>query len=133
MPIERFNTPDLRISPGFPAASVAPAGRIVFINGQVSRDRDGVLVGAGDHVAQARQAFLNLRHALTAAGATGRDVVQYRITVTGDAQALVGPIMSTVHDIFVDDPIEAPSIFVGATLLGRAEYLIEIEAVASLG
>lgn len=132
MSIERIDAPGLYASPGFPAVTVARGGRTLFVNGQVSRDRDGTLVAPGDHVGQARQAFANLKLALAAAGATGGDVVQYRVTVAGCTPELVGPIMAASHAVFADAPITAPSILVGATMLGRLEYLVEIEAIATL-
>ncbi len=132
MTIERIDSPNLFKSPGFPAVTIASGGRTAFINGQVARDAAGLLVGSQDHVAQARQAFANLRHALQAAGACGSDVLQYRVTVVDCAPDLIGPIFATMREAFVDDPIEAPSILVGATMLGRPEYLVEIEAIAAL-
>ncbi|GAA2276837.1 hypothetical protein GCM10010149_20090 [Nonomuraea roseoviolacea subsp. roseoviolacea] len=45
---------------------IAPAGRTAYIAGQVALDASGELVGPGDHAAQARQAFLNVKLALEA-------------------------------------------------------------------
>ena len=105
---------------------------MVFVNGQVAKDADGSLVGAGDHAAQARQAFGNLKCALVAVGATGRDVVQYRLSVVDFSPVLLESILVAGRNVFSDNPIEAPSILAGVTALGRPAYLIEIEAIAVL-
>ncbi|MFC7109384.1 RidA family protein [Nonomuraea rubra] len=49
---------------------IAPAGRTAYLAGQVALDASGELVGPGDHAAQARQAFLNVRLALEGVGAS---------------------------------------------------------------
>ncbi len=132
MSIERIDAPGLYSSPGFPAVSLARGSRLLFVNGQVSRDHEGNLVGGSDAVAQAEQAFRNLRLALEGAGATGGDVVQYRVTVVNCTSELVTPIMMASQTVFFDQPIIAPSILVGAVMLGRPDYLVEVEAIAVL-
>lgn len=132
MAIQRINPPTLSTSPGFPQAIVAAGSRFVFINGQVARDKDGNLVGGSDHVAQARQAFTNLKHALEAAGATGSDVVQYRLTIVNYSQNFIGPILDAAKEVFGEHPLDAPSIMVGAVSLGRPDLLVEVEAIAVL-
>jgi len=132
MTIQRIDPPGLNHSPGFPQTVVARGSRFVFINGQVGKTESGELVGAGDPVAQAEQAFRNLKIALAAAGATGRDVAQWRLTVVGYSNALVRPILQAAERVFGDERMEAASIFVGATALGRPEYLVEVEAIAVL-
>jgi enamine deaminase RidA (YjgF/YER057c/UK114 family) len=133
MSLQHINPPTLATSPGGHAQVIVATGsRLVVINGQVARDKDGNLVGGSDHVAQARQAFTNLRHALEAAGATGSDVVQYRLIIVNYSQDFIRAILDTAKEVFGDHPLVAPSVMVGATALGRPDLLVEVEAMAIL-
>ncbi len=61
---KRFLSPDTLAAPfGYSHVVDSPAGRIVYISGQVPLDGDGQLVGEGDFQAQTRQVFENLRRA----------------------------------------------------------------------
>ena len=62
--IRRINPPALGSPPGYSQVVEVRAGRLVFIAGQTSLDRDGQLVGRGDFAAQAAQVFRNLGAAL---------------------------------------------------------------------
>ena len=53
-----------------------PAGRMVFVSGQVARGVDGQLVGHGDISAQTRKVLENVRSVLAEAGATMDDVTK---------------------------------------------------------
>jgi enamine deaminase RidA (YjgF/YER057c/UK114 family) len=132
MALQRIDPPTLAPAPGHTHVIVATGSRLVIVNGQVARDKDGKTVGGSDHVAQARQAFINLKYALEAAGATGSDVVQYRLTIVNYSQDFIGAILATSKEIFADHPIIAPSIMVGAVALGRPDLLVEVEAMAML-
>jgi len=68
---KRFLSPDTLAAPfGYSHVVDSPAGRIVYISGQVPLDSDGQLVGEGDFEAQARQVFENLTRALDSADAS---------------------------------------------------------------
>ena len=54
----------------------AQGSRIVFIAGQVSVDKDGNVVGAGDLAKQAEQVYENLKTCLASVGATFADVTK---------------------------------------------------------
>src|SRR5262245_53317344 len=56
--------------------------RLVFVAGQLARDRGGNVVGKGDMRAQIRQVGENIKAALAAAGATLGDVVKTNTYVT---------------------------------------------------
>src|SRR5437763_9572240 len=74
---KRFISPETLPPPfGYSHVVDAPAGRIVYVSGQVPLAAKGELVGAGDLEAQARQVFENLSTALEATGASWRDVVK---------------------------------------------------------
>src|SRR5947208_15815077 len=74
---KRFLCPETLPPPfGYSHVVDAPAGRIIYVSGQVPLDADGRLVGEGDFAAQTRQVFENLSRALVAAGASGSDGVK---------------------------------------------------------
>src|SRR5260370_34502118 len=70
MAMERINPRELACPSGFSHAVSAPAGRMVFLAGQIGMDRDGKVAGGGI-VPQFEQALANLLTALAAAGAPG--------------------------------------------------------------
>ena len=59
-----------------------PAGRMVFVSGQVARDLDGSVVGVGDVIAQTRKVLQNMQSVLAESGATLDDVVKVTVFVT---------------------------------------------------
>lgn len=56
--------------------------KMIFVAGQLARDKDGKPVGVNDPKAQLRQVFENLKAALAAEGATLADVTQTQTFVT---------------------------------------------------
>jgi len=61
---------------------VVEARKTIFVSGQLARDAQGNVVGAGDMRAQIRQTGENIKAALAAAGATLNDVVKTNTYVT---------------------------------------------------
>jgi enamine deaminase RidA (YjgF/YER057c/UK114 family) len=55
---------------------------MIFIGGQLARERDGKVVGKGDMRSQIRQVGENIKAALAAAGATLGDLVKTTTFVT---------------------------------------------------
>ncbi|MEU6604495.1 RidA family protein [Streptomyces shenzhenensis] len=106
---------------------VAATGRFVAVSGQLALDGDGVLVGAGDPAAQARQVFENLRRCLSAAGADFADVVKLTYFVTDMAHMPAIRAARAAH--IPDDRLPAASAVQVAALV-RPEFLMEIEAFA---
>jgi 2-iminobutanoate/2-iminopropanoate deaminase len=105
----------------------APAGRIVFVSGQVPLDADGQLVGDGDFDAQARQVFDNLTIALEAAGARWPDVVKLSYFLRDVANL---PSLRSIRDDYVDTVHPPASTLIEVSGLFRDDVLIEIDAVA---
>jgi enamine deaminase RidA (YjgF/YER057c/UK114 family) len=66
---------------GFSQAVVASGRRTLYVSGQVAWDAHKRVIGGADLDAQARQAFVNLRTVVEAAGATLADVAIVRIYV----------------------------------------------------
>ena len=104
-----------------------PAGRMVFVSGQVARDVDGQLVGRGDIRAQTRKTLQNLQAVLAEGGATMDDVVKVTVFVTNLSEHF-----AVVHEIraeFFTSEYPA-STLVEVSQLVDPEMLIEIEAIA---
>jgi 2-iminobutanoate/2-iminopropanoate deaminase len=105
---------------------VAEGRRMIFISGQLARDRHGQVVGRGDMRAQLRQVGENLKAALEAAGATLNDLVKTTTYVTD------------IEDYFkhVDVRMEyfgaalPTSTTVEVRRLAQADFLVEVEAIA---
>jgi enamine deaminase RidA (YjgF/YER057c/UK114 family) len=99
----------------------------------VARDGSGALIGAGDFGGQVEKVFANLDTAVRAAGGAFADVV----TLNYDCVDCVAPAeLSAVRDFrdrFVDTQAPPASTFVVVRRLVRAEWLIEVEAVAAIG
>jgi reactive intermediate/imine deaminase len=124
----RFLSPDtLPVPFGYSHVVDAPAGRIVFVSGQIPLDATGNLVGEGDFAAQVRQVFENLSAALVAAGAAWSDVVKlnYFVRDIGEVAAL-----RAIRDEYVNTEQPPASTLVEVNRLFRDDVLVEIEAVA---
>jgi 2-iminobutanoate/2-iminopropanoate deaminase len=104
---------------------VVEGRRTIFIAGQLARDRQGNVVGAGDMRAQIRQVGENLKAALAAAGATLNDLVKTTTYVTD------------IEEFFkhVDVRMEyfgalPTSTTVEVRRLAHPDLLVEVEAIA---
>jgi enamine deaminase RidA (YjgF/YER057c/UK114 family) len=112
------------------AATVPPEARLVFLAGSCPLADDGSTVAPGDHAAQAAQCVANLEVALAAAGATLQDVVSTRVLVATTSQEELVTAWEVVRDAFGDHDV--PSTLTGVTVLGYADQLVELEAVAAV-
>lgn len=113
------------------AVAVEDAATLVFVSGQVSYDRDGVVVGKGDMRAQAEQVFASLTHNLKAAGATWRDVIKMNGYMVGmSAEAINQYREARSH--FLDPAAMPASTLVGVERLVHDDLLLEIEVIAVL-
>ena len=128
MTSRRFLSPDTLPPPfGYSHVVDVPAGRIVFISGQVPLDAAGELVGAGDFAVQVRQVFENLTAALAAADASWDDVVKLDYLVRDVTQVAA---LRTIRDEYVNTERPPASTLVEVSRLFRDDVLVEIEAVA---
>ncbi len=123
-------SPDLSTPRGY-SHVVTASGTIVFVAGQISVDKTGAIVGAGDIRAQTVQVLENVKAALAAAGATFADVVKQNTYVVNlNAEAL--PIIREVRGQYFPSENPPASTLLGVTALAMAGLLIEIEVVAVL-
>ena len=79
--IRPLNPPTVMKPVGYSHAYEARGGRLLFVAGQVARDKDGAVVGTGDLVAQFRQVCENWKAVLDAAGGKFTDVVKLTLYV----------------------------------------------------
>lgn len=121
------NPPNLVAPRGFSHVASVAMGVLVEIAGQTPVDSAGNVVGGDDLEAQARAATLNLRTALSAAGATWEHVVRRTVYTTRPTEFLA--ISRGIESITGSVPAPPQSI-VGVTGLVRSEFLVEIEATA---
>lgn len=114
---------------GYTPVVVVTGGRTVYVSGQVPVDKSGALVGAGDLKAQTTQVFENVKAALEAAGATFADVVKLGFYVLDASQVQV---VRDVRDRYVDTASPPASTLVEVRRLVRDEFLVEVDAIASV-
>jgi enamine deaminase RidA (YjgF/YER057c/UK114 family) len=90
------------------------------------------VIGTGDLLAQIEQVYKNLGIALAGAGTTFADVVKLNVYVVGykpEHRAL----LQSVREKHVSKDSPPASTLIGVQALARAEFLVEIEAVAVVG
>jgi enamine deaminase RidA (YjgF/YER057c/UK114 family) len=112
-------------------AATAPAGaRLIFLAGACPLDEGGSTVAPGDYAGQAARAFENMRIALADAGASVADVISTRVLVASARREDLVAAWNVVRESF--GPHDVPSTLMGVTVLGYAEQLVEIEAIAAV-
>lgn len=107
-------------------ARVRAGSELLFVSGQVPRDRDGHTVGAGDMTAQAEQVFANLAAILAAHGCGFADVAKATLFVT-DATRI--DALMAVRSRWYGAAAPASTLVVVAAL-GDPRWLLEVELVA---
>jgi enamine deaminase RidA (YjgF/YER057c/UK114 family) len=116
---------------GYSHVVVTSPGRLAFISGQVANDSRGNLVGKGDLKAQADQVFRNLSRALSATGASFQDVVKITWYVR-DYKPESLAVLREVRNRYVNSAAPPASTLVGVASLFQPDYLLEVEAVATI-
>jgi 2-iminobutanoate/2-iminopropanoate deaminase len=105
---------------------VASGKSLVFIAGQLSRDKDGQIVGAGDMARQIKQVGENLSIALAAAGLTAEDLVKTTTFVTNIDEFFKYPEVRA--EIFGQNLPTSTTVEVRR--LSHPDLMVEIEAIA---
>jgi 2-iminobutanoate/2-iminopropanoate deaminase len=108
----------------------ARMGDLIFLAGQVALDRDGNIVGKGDIEAQCEQIFRNMDSVLVAAGSSLSKVGKLTTYITDEAYIL--PSRKVRNRIFGEAGIRPPNTLLIISGLADPDFLIEIEAVASV-
>jgi enamine deaminase RidA (YjgF/YER057c/UK114 family) len=129
-PIQRLRPQGLVSSPAFSHVAIVPPGATtIYVGGQNAVDGNGALVGAGDAAAQSTRALENAKTALTAAGASLSDVVQWTVLFVDGADLAAG-YGAIASELASDEPALVTSAFVSG--LGVPGALVEISAVAAV-
>jgi enamine deaminase RidA (YjgF/YER057c/UK114 family) len=128
MTLELINPEDLPTPESYTQVIAASGSRLVFVAGQVADDAQGNLVGPGDLVSQARQAFANVGRSLAAAGATPEQVTKITIYVVHHRPEYLPDISEARIAVFGDH--KPTDTIVGVETLAEPGYVIEVEAVA---
>ena len=101
---------------------------LIFLSGQLSRDADGNLVGAGDMAEQTRQAIRNMETVLQAAGGSLDDIVSI-VVYTTDIRQFKDIVAARME--FFKDKLPTSTI-VEVNHLADPGLLIEFQATATL-
>jgi len=126
------NPPGLFKIPGLThVVESAGPGRMVFVGGQLGLDSAGRIVGApGDFLAQATQAFENLKAALAAVGGGMEHVVKLTNYVVDMPRHF--PLFRQVRDRYVSRDSPPASTLVQVVRLVGDGLLFEVDAIAAL-
>jgi enamine deaminase RidA (YjgF/YER057c/UK114 family) len=127
--LEFLSPATLATPPGYSQIVKVSGGQMVYIAGQVALDASRNLVGPGNFRAQAQQVFLNIQAALAAAGADFRHVVKLNMYILDRSNL---PILREIRDQYVNTAAPPASTLVEVQGLAREEFLLEVEAIASL-
>ncbi len=126
-----INPLELSVPTGYSHVAVAPAGRTIFVSGQIAYDPTGRVVGKGDFRAQAEQVYQNLYAALAAADATFGDVAKMTTFVV-DLTPERATVMRETRARFLPENHRPASTMVGVTSLVNPDLLVEVEVIAVL-
>jgi enamine deaminase RidA (YjgF/YER057c/UK114 family) len=114
---------------GYSHVALVEGGRLVFIAGQIAKDPSGEIVGKGDYRLQADQVFQNIGRALESVGASFDDLVKLTYFLR-DAAHL--PEVREVRDRYINTKRPPASTAVQVSGLAGPDFLLEIEAIASV-
>ncbi len=125
-----INPLELALPKNYTHVVVTTSGRTVHVSGQLANNGDGEVVGKGDLRAQTVQVYENLKAALAAADAGFGDVVKITTYIV-DLTPEKAQVVREVRAQYV--PAHPPaSTTVGVTSLVNVDFLIEVEAVATV-
>ncbi|MBI4588505.1 MAG: RidA family protein [Candidatus Rokubacteria bacterium] len=105
-------------------------GNLVFVAGQVAKNEKDELVGKGDAGAQTAQVYRNLKTVLEAAGSGMDRVGKINVYTTSlDYRRAINAVRDRVFGEVGHFPA---STFAVISSLAHPDYLVEIEAVATV-
>lgn len=127
MTVERLNPEGLEANPAFAQATIAPAGRTLYIGGQNGTDASGAL--ADDAEEQIAQALRNVLTVIEAAGATTADVA--KLTILLHPAVPIEEAFAAAMPVWQAPPTAVTVLRVAG--FARPDAVVEIEAVVALG
>lgn len=116
---------------GFSHATLDEASGTLHLSGQVAWDKDYNVVGGNDVGAQTRQALANIREVLSSQGIGPSELLRLRTFVVNYDPSML-PAIGAELGAFYGDVVPAANTIVGVTALALPDFLIEIEAIATL-
>ncbi|WP_438851645.1 RidA family protein [Brevundimonas nasdae] len=133
MPITKINPPHLYESVpfGFSHAALQEGGRTLHLAGQVAWDAQCNVVGEGDLARQVEVALQNLSAVLAEAGADAGNLVRLRTYIVDNTPEKLGIVVGAINRFYAG-ATPAPNTVVGVSGLALPDFLVEIEATASL-
>ena len=115
----------------YPYASRVPTGMdLIFLAGACPLDKDGKVAHINDYELQAKLCVDNLKQALKDSGASLGNVVYTRVIVATPNRTDLVNTWNMVKREFGGHDV--PSTLYGVTVLGYADQLVEIEAIAAI-
>jgi enamine deaminase RidA (YjgF/YER057c/UK114 family) len=120
--------PSLFPDPPYEYAAVAPPARLVFTAGACPLDETGRVAEPGNLEAQSSRALANLLATLAAAGSSPELILKTTVYVVGHGRSDLVRVWNVIADGLA--PQRPPSTLLGVAVLGYADQLVEIEAVA---
>ncbi len=129
MTIELRNAASLPEPAGFSHVSIAPAGRVVHLAGQIGSDETGALVDG--LTAQTSQALDNMVAALAAADAGLADLAKVTIYIVDWTEARQPELFAGLAGASTRLPL-VPITLIGVQSLFLDAALVEVEGVAVL-
>lgn len=116
---------------GFSHATLDEATGTLHLSGQVAWDKDYNVVGGSDIGLQARQALANIKDVLASQGVGPEAVLRLRTFIVNYDVSMLGAIGPELG-AFYGDVVPASNTVVGVSALAMPEFLIEIEAIATV-
>lgn len=127
--VDAVNPPNVWTPFGaFSMAVIQGDGQIVHLKGQVSLDRSGQIVGAGDMRAQVRQVLENIASVLASMGGQMGDVVSLVHYATNIEEFMAA---GDIRKAFFQEPFPITTT-VEVSRLYHPDLVIEITAVAEI-
>lgn len=133
MPITKINPPHLYESVpfGFSHAALQEGGRTLHLAGQVAWDAQCNVIGEGDLARQVEVALQNLSAVLAEASADAGNLVRLRTYIVDNTPEKLGIVVGAINRFYAG-ATPAPNTVVGVSGLALPDFLVEIEATASL-
>jgi enamine deaminase RidA (YjgF/YER057c/UK114 family) len=129
--IKRSNPTGMHQPPGYHHLTVTDATRMVYLAGQCPLDKQGLLVGPGDLVAQVDQVLANIGLALASVDAAPQDVVRTVIYVVSPNQQDLAEVWARLQDSPLAAAFTSASTLLGVAQLGFPGQLVEIDITAA--
>jgi enamine deaminase RidA (YjgF/YER057c/UK114 family) len=127
--LEFLNPSTLAPTPGYSQIVRVSGGQMIYLAGQIALDASRNLVGRDDFRAQAQQIFENIKTALAAVGADFSHVVKLNYYLLDRTHV---PILREVRNLYVNTETPPASTLLIVRGLAQEEFLLEIEAIASI-